>query len=275
MTRQTQPCQATQGQGGMPAVSHWMLELPIHINGQGPYTMSVDTGAGLTIILPELAEELGLETIATEERRGVGGGISIDIASVRSVTAAGIDAGLETLGVSSFPKLLCGDVVQGNVGHDVLRHGKLTADFATRQARFEPSGPAPIEGMPFRTASAKKPLIVVEVTVNGEGPYSFAVDTGAMGTCIAPHLAQAFGVEKGEAIQAAGVGGAMDAYFSAQPLSFRIGEDCAAEITPVVLDVFDSLAPETGLTLSGIVGRDILEQYTVTVDYPHSVIRFE
>jgi len=75
-------------------------------------------------------------------------------------------------------------------------------------------------------------------------------------------------------IQAAGVGGMMDAYFTKQPVSFNIGESYVEEVTPVVLDIFNSLAPETGLSVSGIIGRDIMKQYVVTVDYPHSIIRF-
>ena len=274
MPHEPQNAQVASRRECTPAASHWMLELPIYINGHGPYTMSVDTGAGLTIILPELAEELGLKVIDTEERRGVGGAVSIDIAQVQSVIAEGMDAKLETIGVSSFPKLLCGDVVSGNIGYDVLRHGRLTADFANRRAQFEPSGPAPIDGSRFVIASAKKPLIVVETSVGGKGPYSFIVDTGAMGTCIAPQLAELLGVKKGEAVQAAGVGGTIDAYFSADALSFRIGDRCSEDVMPVVLDVFGDLEPETGMNISGIIGRDILQQYTVTVDYPHSTIRF-
>ena len=274
MTTEAQQCQTDQHESCQPAMSHWMLELPVFINGRGPYSMSVDTGAALTIIVPDLAEELSLETIDTEERHGVGGAVSIDIAAVQSVTASDIDAGLESVGVSSFPQLLCGNSIRGNLGYDVLRHGRLTADFANRRAVFEPSTTGPVGGIPFRITSKRKPLIEVEAMVNGEGPYPFVVDTGAMGTCISPALAAMLGVEKGEAMVAAGVGGTMDAYSSAAPLSFRIGEDCAVDVTPVVLDVFDSLAPETGHTLFGIIGRDILNQYTVTVDYPHSLIRF-
>ena len=274
MTAEDQQCQTVQHKSYQPAMSHWMLEIPVFINGRGPYPMSVDTGAALTVIVPDLAEELDLETIDTEERHGVGGAVSIDIAAVRSVTAFDIDAGLETVGVSSFPQALCGNSVRGNLGYDVLRHGRLTADFASQRAVFESSPTEPVGGLPFRITSKKKPMIEVEALVNGEGPYPFVVDTGAMGTCISPVLAEALGVEKGEAMIAAGVGGTMDAHFSAEPLSFRIGEGCAADVKPVVLDVFDTLAPETGHPLLGIIGRDILNQYTVTVDYPHSMIRF-
>jgi len=258
----------------MMAGSHWMLELPLYINGKGPFPMSVDTGAGLTIILPDLADELGLDVVDSEERRGVGGSITIDIAEIQSATVEGIDAGLGTIGVSSFPKLLCGDSVRGNLGHDILRHGRLTADFGSRRAAFEPSGPQPIDGTPFRIGNPKKPLIIVQAVVNGAGPHSFAVDTGAMGTCISPRLAMALGVDEGEPVQAAGVGGMMEAFFSADLLEFRIGDRCAAEVRPAVLDVFDDLAPEAEVTLSGIIGRDILQNYVVTIDYPHSIIRF-
>jgi len=159
-------------------------------------------------------------------------------------------------------------------GYDILQHGRLTADFAGERMVFHAGNGVPIEGAPFEIASAKKPLVVVETTVNGEGPYRFAVDTGAMGTCISPQLAEAVGVEQGQAIQAAGVGGMVDAFFATDGLKFRIGDRYEAEATPVVIDIFGSLSPGDGLKLSGIIGQDILRQFIVTFDYPHQRIRF-
>jgi len=252
----------------------WMLSLPIQINGMGPYLVSVDTGAGVTVILPDVAKELGLEIIATEERRGVGGTISIDMTEACSVTAGGIDVRLDRMGVSSILKRLGGQSLKGNLGYDVLHHGRLIVDFSGNRIAFERTDSTPLLGTPFVIASTKKPLVTVDAMVNGTGPHRFAVDSGAMGTCMAPRLAARLGAAKGTPVQAAGVGGMMDAYFTADPVSLSVGDSCLADVSPVVLDVFDSLAPETGLPLAGIIGRDIMAQYVVTIDYPQSIIRF-
>ncbi|MBE0636228.1 retropepsin-like domain-containing protein [Candidatus Bipolaricaulota bacterium] len=248
------------------------LGIPMRINGQGPYWVSVDTGAGLTVVLPEVAEELGLNKVGEETRRGVGGPVTIDLVGVKSVEADGVDVSLAKIGVGAFLKKLCGQSFQGNLGYDILQHGRLIADFSGERMEFQPCDAAPAEGVRFRIASAKKPLVIVDTMVNGTGPYRFALDTGAMGTCIAPGLAEALGATRGQVVQVAGVGGAMDAYFTTETMRFSIGDTCRGELSPFVIDIFDAIAPDTGSVLSGIIGQDIMRQYIVTFDYGHNII---
>jgi predicted aspartyl protease len=246
----------------------------MRINGHGPYWVSVDTGASLTVVLPEVAKELGLKKVGEETRRGVGGPVTIDLVAVETVEAGGVDVSVATIGVGAFLKKLCGQSFQGNLGYDILRHGQLIADFSDERLEFRANDALPREGARFEIANAKKPLVIVDTMVNGAGPYRFAVDTGAMGTCIAPRLAEALGAARGQVVQVAGVGGVMDAYITAEPLHFSIGDMCRGELPPLVVDIFDALAPETGSALSGIIGQEFMRQYVVTFDYTHNIISF-
>ena len=36
--------------------------VPVYVNGKGPYTFTLDTGATATTISPKIVEELGIET---------------------------------------------------------------------------------------------------------------------------------------------------------------------------------------------------------------------
>lgn len=274
MTQETEQRQTSCGGGCMPGKHPESLGIPVRINGRGPFLMSVDTGAGLTVVPPEVAEELGLEKVGEEERRGAGGPVTIELFSVDSVEAAGVAVKLNTIGADTFIKKLCGESFQGNLGYDILKHGQLIADFAGERMVFGPSSDTPIGGVPFEIASKKQPLVVVETKVNGKGPYRFAVDTGAMGTCIAPKLADELGAEKGQAIQAAGVGGMLEAYFTAAPLEFNIGDRYTNQVAPVVLDIFGARSDGKCVDLSGIIGQDIMREYIVTFDYPRNIIQF-
>ena len=275
MTQHAEQPREQSGSAGRRTAFSTHLGIPLRINRQGPYWVSVDTGAGLTVVLPELAEALGLEKVGEETRRGVGGEITVDLVGVDTVEAGGMEMSIASIGTGSFIRALCGESFQGNLGYDILRQGRLTADFSGGRMEFRPGDASVREGVRFEIASAKKPLVIVDAIVNDSGPYRFAVDTGAMGTVIAPRLADALGTGRGEEIQAMGVGGTMDAYFTAEPVRFGIGNTCRAQVSPVVVDVFDALAPDAGMTLSGIIGQDILRQYVVTIDYPNNIISFE
>jgi predicted aspartyl protease len=248
------------------------LGIPMRINGMGPYMVSVDTGAGLTVVLPEVASELKLAKVGEEKRHGAGGPVTFDLVGVETVEAGGVEVNLDAIGVGLFLKRLCGRNFKGNLGYDVLRHGKLTANFAGQTMVFGPADNTAIDGVPFNIESVKQPLVVVDVEVNGKGPYPFAVDTGAMGTCIAPRLADELAVLRGQPVQAAGVGGTLEAYFAASPIEFAIGGRYRSEAIPVVLDIFGARSDGKCADLCGLIGQDIMRNFIVTFDYPHRVL---
>jgi hypothetical protein len=56
--------------------------------------------------------------------------------------------------------------------------------------------------------------------------------------------------------------------------TFTLADGYVGEFTPLVVDIFDAIAPETGSALSGIIGQDFMRRYVVTFDYTHNIISF-
>ena len=58
------------------------VQVPVSVNGQGPYTFTLDTGASATTLSKKLAEQLGISTHKgnKSEAHGVGGGIPTEYA---------------------------------------------------------------------------------------------------------------------------------------------------------------------------------------------------
>ncbi len=59
----------------------------------------------------------------------------------------------------------------------------------------------------FQIASAAKPVILVPTWINEQGPYEFALDTGASLTVVSEDLARSLQVQAEEARQGIGAGG--------------------------------------------------------------------
>jgi predicted aspartyl protease len=203
-------------------------------------------------------------------RKGVGGKTRVDLTGATSIVVDGQAAELESLGVSEVPERLCNEVA-GVVGYDVLRHFCLDIDYSTGRAalRASPSGG---DGTRFRIASGRKPLLLVDVSVDGAGVLPFALDTGAGGTCISPDLAAQLGLGRGDDVTCLGVGGPSEAYVASSPVRCTIGT-ASTSVTPVVLDVFGMLSQETATTIHGLIGHDFLSQQSLLIDYPRGILR--
>ena len=63
-----------------------LLLLPVHVNGQGPFEFILDTGAGITLITPELADQVGIGAAGTREGQSAGGKVSVSLAELESIT---------------------------------------------------------------------------------------------------------------------------------------------------------------------------------------------
>lgn len=59
----------------------------------------------------------------------------------------------------------------------------------------------------FRLGAPQKPVILVDVMVNGSGPYQFALDTGASVTVLSQGLANDLRIASGDPAAGMGAGG--------------------------------------------------------------------
>lgn len=51
--------------------------VPCHVNGSGPFEFILDTGAGTSLVTPELARSLQLESSGTKTGHTAGGPIEV------------------------------------------------------------------------------------------------------------------------------------------------------------------------------------------------------
>lgn len=115
-------------------------------------------------------------------------------------------------------------------------------------------------------------LAFVPVTINGQGPYSFALDTGASGSVIDESIADELNLEQvGETRGVTGVTGATEAS-SVQIEEWNIeGVDLGAR-PAIVLDLGGAGAEGPGI--QGLLGSDVLSAFgAITVDYDAGVLR--
>ncbi len=130
------------------------------------------------------------------------------------------------------------------------------------------------------TVGPEKPLIIVEAMVNGKGPFSFVVDTGASHSVLSSQTAERLGLleEAGccgsvSGRGAQGAGGAVAARATTVE-SLRVGDVEEKDIEVAIMDLMNvSRAVEQ--KLDGIIGRNFMQGYRVIIDYPRQEIFFE
>lgn len=110
--------------------------------------------------------------------------------------------------------------------------------------------------------------------VNGQGPFDFAVDTGASSTTISLELAQQFGLALEEIPAMTGGGGRMRSW-KGQLGSLAVGGVGREKLAVAVSDFFGPLNQTLGVKLHGIVGFNFLRHYRVTFNYPAQMLSFD
>ena len=130
------------------------------------------------------------------------------------------------------------------------------------------------------TVGPEKPLITAETMVNGEGPFSFIVDTGASRSVISTHTAEKLGlIGKASCCGsldgrgAQGAGGAVAARMTTIE-SLRVGDTESRNVEAAIVDL-TSLSRTLQQTLDGIIGKNFMQNYKVIIDYPRQEIYFE
>lgn len=259
-----------------------LILVPVSVNGTGTYDFVLDTGAGASLLSPELARKLSVEITETKEGHTAGGKVKVSIGSVESIAIG--TAKVENVQVAimdlSDLETAVGAKIDGDIGYDYLKHFRVTVNYRTNtlrlaQGRHEAIGQAVLKEISFRLAAPAKPLVLVRAVVNGKGSYEFALDTGNSTTLISPELADSLGI-KGTPIPAITTGGGHKANAAAGNLeSLAVGRARIENLPVVIADVLSMLSQVTGAKLDGIIGYNFLKAFTVTIDYPNQVLHLE
>jgi hypothetical protein len=116
----------------------------VTINGRGPFLMALDTGASTTLLSPALAQATGVTTTQTAQLGGAGGttanGARVGQAQIRlgSITRDG--QAVAVADVLGPIRQVAGAPIEGVLGADVFRSGRITIDYGSNRLWFEESG---------------------------------------------------------------------------------------------------------------------------------------
>jgi predicted aspartyl protease len=256
-----------------------LILLPVRVNGRGPFEFILDTGAGTSLLTPELAKLLEVKIIGSKEGQSAGGKVAVSLTKVDSLAVGELkfdDVDLGIVDLSHVGKTV-GAKIEGDLGYNFLKHFRITIDYDACEIRFE--DPKRIETfgryaktqVPIRLANPAKPLILVDVHANGRGPFQFAIDTGTSTTAIAPQLAKELGLALAP-IGAGTTGGAHVDVSAGSLQSFQIGRAKIDNMAVVVANFFEMLSNAVGVKLDGIIGYNFLRDYKIVIDYPGATL---
>lgn len=106
--------------------------------------------------------------------------------------------------------------------------------------------------------------VVVDVRVNGKGPFPFLLDTGGH-SILTPSTATALGLTRTGAAVASGAGTQTQISGYTRVQSLSLGAASMQDQTVLILD-FSPRAVE-GYTLGGMVGSELLQRFVARIDY--------
>jgi predicted aspartyl protease len=246
-----------------------LILLPVHVNERGPFDFILDTGAGTSLLTPELAKQLSVKIVGSKEGQSAGGKVAVSLAKADSLAVG--DARIDDVDLAHVGKTI-GAKIDGDLGYNFLKHFRITINYRDCGIRFD--DPKRVESfgrgaktVPIRLASPAKPLLLIDVRLNGRGPFQFAIDTGTSMTAITPQLANELGIS-GSPIDTGTTAGAQVDVRAGNIESFQLGGAKIDNMTVVVADFFEMLSNAIGAKLDGIVGYNFLRNYKVAIDYP-------
>ena len=258
-----------------------LILVPGSVNGRGPLTFILDTGAGTSLLSQRLADKLGIVATGSKIGTGAAGRVTVALATAESLAIGGAHRAPMPLAITAEVDRIgaaVGERIDGDVGYDFLRGYRVTIDYRRQivrlvQGAYDVTGPdcRTRSEVAFRLASPIKPLALVPTFVNGRGPFQFALDTGASITVLSPAVASALGVEGAERVSMTGAGGKLQATVG-RIASLAVGGALLDDVNVVVADFLEGLGQAVGTKLDGVVGYSFLRHFRVTIDYPNSVL---
>jgi len=253
-----------------------LLLVDVRVNGQGPYTFVLDTGARTCLVDPELASAVGIAVLSSEERLGAGGPVHVGIGNasiaMESKELSNVEVGIsDELGRIS--KAAAAAEIRGAIGFNFLHHYRGTFNFARRELSLSNEDRASEDSGTTFALAGKKPLITVPVHVNGKGPFTFVVDTGASATVVSEGLAVRLLIPVLDVPGRAVGAGSSDIKMHVATLdALAIGEAVVPKLPVGVVTFLGAISDQVGHQIDGIVGFNYLQAFDCVIDYPNQKI---
>ncbi len=249
------------------------------VNGRGPFWLTVDTGATLTVLDPATVEELGLTMRLADARPDVG--VGAGTTTVAMASGAVIRTG-EAAPFRPSPLYLVGvrdaeaaldHRIDGVLGHDFLEQYIVEFDYRLGGVRLHPPGRI-VGGEAGRVAvrtSGNRVVVGARLHLSDGGTLAatLLVDTGSSsGISLNSPFAERHGLEarfpSTELSAAVGVNG-----MTVRAVMYLSGVSIGETDLPVTRVALSR--DRTGLSAStefdGVIGAAVLRHFTVVVDY--------
>jgi predicted aspartyl protease len=126
----------------------------------------------------------------------------------------------------------------------------------------------------FQLAPPNDAAILVPVKINGQGPYTFVLDTGATFTCIDQPLATELKLPEWN--QQVGIGIAVPTANAAKLVdveTLEVGTASAQKLKACVIDFKNFQS--AGLNIHGLLGLNFLKSYHVNIDFQRKVVKLD
>jgi predicted aspartyl protease len=126
--------------------------------------------------------------------------------------------------------------------------------------------------VPTTISSNGTPEILVRVRINGSGPYTFFIDTGATVSIVSSALARRLRLQPIPAtVRGVGAGGAFST--KAAKVSITVGQLSQENVLASIFDV-SQIEAAVG-PVDGALGYNFLRAYRVTIDFPNDRLCLE
>jgi clan AA aspartic protease (TIGR02281 family) len=247
--------------------------VPVSIDGSEPLVFVLDTGAGRTVVTPELVEKLGLEEERAEREviRGIHGETENAVVNIQSIAVGEWHVADIQAIVLNLDHITRGNWhVDGILGMDFLTQFDVRLDFRANTVNFYSAAadrsncvacPAGIDGIGFETIDPG--FIVLPATVDAT-PVNAVLDSGSGHSGLNTKAATALGV----ALPSMPAGAQAGHGFGLQTGPVRVGDTTLSERTALhVMDhpVIEALGLSDRPTM--LMGTDQLKDSTVTICY--------
>jgi len=246
------------------------------IAGGLPARVLLDTGNAAPVAMlvsPDMARRAGLALESGAEARRTAG-LGDTPAVFRNARLSRISIGqltLENLDIGVSPAVdavsrQIGGNVDAILGHRFVDGRILSIDYGRHLVDFHATAGPAARAVPFTLAPAR-PLTLVQVTINGRGPFLMVLDSGASTSLISPDTAIAAGVEASQDAQLGGAGGAVAGGARLGRARITLGQLTRDGQPIAVADVLGPIRTAAGAPIDGVVGADLFGSGRIIIDY--------
>ena len=252
------------------------MTIQCRINGAGPFTMIVDTGAPDVTIDPKLATQLGVRVHDAGSTVGAGNKpvligatqlhtLSVGSTSFTDVAASVIDLS-EIRNKLGFPRL------DGVVGYTVMKHYAVVVDADAHTISLDTERPAAPESATTTAFRGVTPN--VSATIDGI-PTTVIIDTGDRSslTLFGPFAKEHNFYDRFPAtstiVTGYGIGGPVYGQVFTLPSLAIFGRQLSAVVTRASRQTGGVF---TGTQQGGSVGEGVLKRFNIIYDYPKKEI---